>query len=121
MKKVIGVIGVGLILGVAVYVLLNKKEKANRNSDISPKETPEAKTTGGDTSLVSQEVVHDEETGYEDVKGSAIGNMYTRHEGAASIIKESVDTIRERVKISEDTNNDIDQVSVELDKMLSED
>jgi hypothetical protein len=32
--------------------------------------------------------------------------MYTRHEGAASIIKESVDTIRERVKISEETNSD---------------
>jgi hypothetical protein len=57
------------------------------------------------------------ETGYEDVKGSAIGNMYTRHEGVASIIKESIDTIRERVK----TNNNIDQVSAELDKMLSED
>lgn len=39
MKKVLGVIGVALILGVAVYVLLNKKEKANRNAGISPKET----------------------------------------------------------------------------------
>lgn len=58
-------------------------------------------TTGGDTFLVSQEVVHDEETGYEDLNGSAIGNMYTRHEGAASIIKESVNTICERVEISE--------------------
>lgn len=121
MKKVLGVIGVGLILGVAVYVLLNKKEKANRNTDTSPKETSKAKTTGGDTSIVSQEVVHDEEAAYEDMKGSAIENMYIRHEGAASIIKESVDTIRERVKISENTNNDIDKVSVELDKILSED
>lgn len=121
MKKILGVIGVGLILGIAVYVLLNKKEKANRNAATSPKETSEAKTTGGDISLVSQEVVHEEEAGYEDVKGSAIGNMYTRHEGAASIIKESVDTIRDRVKISENTNNDIEQVSAELDKMLSED
>jgi hypothetical protein len=120
-KKVLGVIGVVLILGVAVYVLLNKKEKANWNADISPRETSEAKTTGGDTPLVSQEVVHVVATGYEDVKGSAIGNMYTRHEGVASIIKESVDTIRERVKISENTNNNIDQVSVELDKMSGED
>lgn len=61
------------------------------------------------------------ETGYEDVKGLAIGNMYTRHEGVASIIKESVDTIRERLKISVNTNNNIDQVSAELNKMLSED
>lgn len=40
-------------MGVAVYVLLNKKEIANWNADISPKETSEGKTTGGDTPLVS--------------------------------------------------------------------
>jgi hypothetical protein len=38
-KKVLGVIGVALILGVAVYVMLNKKEKTSWNADISPKET----------------------------------------------------------------------------------
>lgn len=121
MKKVLGVIGVGMILGIAVYVLLNKKEKVNRNANICKKETSGAKTIDGDTSLISQEVVYDEKTGYEDVKRSAIGNMYTRDEEAASIIKDSVDTIRERVKICEDTNKNIDQVSAELDKMLSED
>jgi hypothetical protein len=38
-KKILGVIGVALILGVAVYVMLYKKEKANWNADSSPKES----------------------------------------------------------------------------------
>lgn len=54
---------------------------------------------------------------YEDVKRS----MYSRHEGAATVMKDSVDTIRENIKVSEKTNDEIDEISSELDKMISED
>lgn len=121
MKKVFGVIGIGLFVGVAAYLLLNNKKKEGHNVSADSKESENEKVFGNDTSLANSEVFQDDEPRYEEVKSSSIGDMYARHEGAASIIKESVDSIRENVKISEDANYDIAQVSMELDKMLSED
>ena len=36
-------------------------------------------------------------------------------------MSDSVEAIRENIKVSESTNDEIDEVSAELDKMLSED
>lgn len=119
MKKVLEVIGVSLIVGVAACLLLNNKKKKEHNVSADSKESENG--FANDISLAKSEFSQDDEPRYEEVKNSAIGDMYARHEDAASIIKESVDAIRENVIISEDTNNDIDQVSAELDKMLGED
>lgn len=47
--------------------------------------------------------------------------MYSRHEDAATIMSDSVYAIRENIKVSESTNDEIDDVSAELDRMISED
>lgn len=120
MKKVLGVIGISLIVGVAAYLLLYNKKKEEHNVSADSKKSENQKGFTNDISLTKSEISQDDEPGYEEVKSSAIGDMYARHEGAACIIKESVNAIRENVIISEDTNNDIDQVSTELDKMLGE-
>lgn len=104
MKKILCVVGIGLVVGVAVYLLLNNKKKKECN-----------------VCTVHKKTEPKEEPIYEEVKTSAIGSMYERHGEAANLMKETVETIRETVKISEDTNKEIDEVSAELDKMLSED
>ena len=58
---------------------------------------------------------------HEDVKVSSIGSIYSRHEGAAAIMHDSVDAIHENMKVSERTSDEIDDISAELDKMISED
>lgn len=47
--------------------------------------------------------------------------MYFRHEGTASIMSDSVTEIRKNIKVSENTNDAIDEISDELDRMISED
>lgn len=121
MKKILEAIGVGLIIGVSAYFLLNNKKNKGQKVNADFKEAKSEKISDENISMVYAKVAPNDETGYEDMKSSAIENMFFRHESTASIIKESIDTIRENIKISEDTNNNIDYVSAELDKMLSED
>lgn len=118
MKKLLEIVGISLIAGAVVYILLSKNKKANNTV---PKGTSDENTIADSTSLAEKPVVHDNEAGLDEVKASAVGNMYRRHEDAVGIMKESVDSVLENVQIPEGLNNDIDQLSAELDKMLSED
>ena len=116
MKKVLGIIGIGLIAGAAVYLLLNKREKAKNNINTCPEDFSSDNTV----SIINQNDTHAENAGFQDVKASAVGTMYTRHEEASNIMKEAVDIICSRSEISEDENRDLDQLSDELDELLSE-
>lgn len=121
MKKGLCIVGaVGLIIGAAIAIcLLNNKRKEH---DAYPEyKEPEKKQVPVADEPLTKAAPVQEEPIYEDAKSSAIGSMYYRHEGAATIIRNSVETIRENVNVSENTNNEIDEVSAELDKMLSED
>lgn len=116
MKKVLGIIGIGLIAGVAVYVLLNKEEKTKNNINTCSDDLSSDNTV----SIINQNDTHSENAGFEDVKTSAVRTMYTRHEEASNIMKEAVDIICSRSEISEDENRDLDQISDELDELLRE-
>lgn len=98
-----------LIIGciaVAICLLHNRKKKAHdMNWDC---EEPES-----EKSSLSEPV-------YDDVKNLSIGSMHLRHDGAATIIRDSIETIHENMEVSENINSEIDDVSVELDKMMSE-
>lgn len=116
MKKVLEIIGIGLIAGAAVYVLLNKKENTKNNINTRPEDFSSDNTV----SIINQNDTHAENTGFEDVKDSAVGTMYTRHKEASNIMKEAVDNVCSRSEISEDENRDLDQISNELDELLRE-
>lgn len=120
MKKILEIIGIGLIAGAAVYVLLNKTEKTKNNINTRPEETPEDFSSDNTVSIINRNDTHGENAGFEDVKASAVGTMYTRHEEASNIMKEAVDIICSRSEISEDENRDLDQISDELDELLRE-
>lgn len=121
MRKVLCIIGAGLIMGGAaaiIFLISNKKKEHGTCHDC--KDPEKKQSTVMDTPLTGAELIREAPV-YENVKSSAIGSMYSRHEGAAAIMRDSVETIHENVKVPENTNNEIDKVSAELDKMLSED
>lgn len=114
MKKVLYVVGAGLVVGAVaatLYCMNNKKKKVSEEACEHKKFDDKFETENSESSkdiIIAQD---------EDVKRS----MYSRHEGAATVMKDSVDTIRENIKVSEKTNDEIDEISSELDKMISED
>lgn len=95
MKKVFYFIGAGLVISdiaaTAVYLLNSKKNKDCESSNDckvpSEERTPLGKETLTEVTITQYEPV------YEDVKSSVIGSMYSRHEGAAAIMSDSVETI----------------------------
>ena len=117
MKKVLGIIGIGLVAGAAFSFLFNKKEKRKNNINTSIKDFSSDNTI----STINQNDIHVENAVFEDVKSLAVRNLYARHEEASKIMKESVDIICSRTEISEDENSDLGQISDELDELLRED
>lgn len=117
MKKVLGVIGIGLVTGAAFYFLFNKKVKKKNNI----KTHFDNFSSDNTVSTINQNDIHVVNTNFENIKASTIENIHTRHEEASNIIKESVDIISSRAEISEDENRDLDKISDELDELLRED
>ena len=118
MKKAFYFVGTGFVIGAltatAVYLLKSEKNKECESGN-------DHKTIGEERTPVDKEILTEAPDVYEEVKSSAIGSMLSRHEDAAAIMRDSIETIRENVKISKDTNDEVDAVSDELDKMLRED
>ena len=122
MKKVLSVVGAGLIVGAVaatLYWMNNKKKKVSKEACEHKKADDKFETENSESS--KDVIIAQDEPVYENVKSSAIGSMYSRHEGAATVMRDSVDAIRENIKVSENTNDEIDDVSAELDRMISED
>lgn len=123
MKKVLYVVGVGLVVGAVAttFYFWNNKKKKNASEEACKYKNSEDKMEEEKEESSANVIIAQDEPVYEDVKSSAIGSMYSRHEGAATIMSDSVDAIRENIKVSEDTNDEIDDISAELDRMISED
>ena len=117
MKKLLGIIGIGLVAGLSFSFFLNKKEKKKNNINTHLDDFSQDNTV----SVVKQNDNHVDNTGFEYVKASSIGNMYTRHEEASKIMNEAVDIICSRMEIFEDENSDLNKISDELDELLRED
>ena len=119
MRKTLFFVGVGLIASIiaAVYILRNKKKKYNDNhvSKEHEKAIPADKGTMVEDYPIMEDAV------CEDAKRSSVWNIHSRHKDAATIIRDSVEIIRNNANVSEDTNKEIDELSTELEKMLSED
>lgn len=119
MKKALCIIGVGLVAGAAaIFLLLNKKKDSDESCDFQ--EVDEKDSVDEEDSLTPAGTAYQNFI-YADEKSSAIGTIYERHKSAAETMKKSVETIQENIKVSDGLNNDINQVSAELDRMSSED
>ena len=122
MKKVLYVVGAGFVAGAVAtifYFWVDKKKKVSEKVDECKNFNDKVEEEKDESS--SDVIITQDEPVYEDVKSSSIGSMYSRHEDAATIMSDSVYAIREIIKVSESTNDEIDDVSAELDRMISED
>ena len=122
MNKVLYVVGAGLVAGAVAtifYFWVDKKKKVSEKVDECKNFNDKVEEEKDESS--SDVIITQDEPVYEDVKSSSIGSMYSRHEDAATIMSDSVYAIRENIKVSESTNDEIDDVSAELDRMISED
>ncbi len=123
MNKFFCIVGICSVVGAvsasAVYLLSNKKNKGCRTNYDFKDHNNENMTTGNE--LSTNVTFTQDKPWFDDVKSSAIESMYSRHEDAAIAISDSIEEIRENIKVSESTNDEINEVSAELDKMLSED
>lgn len=106
MRKSIGIIVCSIVVGImATYLLMRKKKILSNTEGIS----------------IERDRDNQENEKYKNMKGSAIGNIYSRHEDAATLMKESIEVIHENINVTDNTNQEIKQEFEELEKMLSED
>lgn len=118
MKKVLGIIGMGLFAGAIVYVLFNKKDKTKNNV-----ETEHPESASNDTNappIVIPNDMHVDGSVLDDIKVSAAKSMNVRHEEAAKIMKDAVDIICSKTEVSDNEIHELNDISNELDELLSE-
>lgn len=122
MKKILYVVGAGLAVSAvaATFYFWNRKKKESTKNTCEYENSNDNGVEEKDKFSIDVILAQDE-TAYEDTKSSAVSSIYSRHEGAANIMRDSVDAIRKNIKVPERTNNEIDDISAELDRMISED
>lgn len=117
MKKILAILGAGVVAGAAVFVLWNKLYKNNIDSteSVFDDETSDANSTEAVPTTIAPVY-----TSMDAAKNIAVHNVSARHEEAAKIMKDAVDIICKRSEVLEDESNDLEQISNGLDDLLNE-
>ena len=111
MKKTFAILGIGFVAGAVTFAILHKKKMA----DTSSTNNSEKESTGSEIANKTSSV-NDADL----AKSAAASVMIERHEEAAQIMKDAVDIICKNSDISGDAGQELDQISAELDELLSE-
>ena len=119
MKKVLGIIGAGLLAGAVAYIILNK---TNESTAAKPtKFEKDFENTSHDShNAMIKEDIHNEDTEYSDIKESFVNIVSERHKQASKIIKDTVENIYTSSKVYEDDSRELKRISDELDELLKE-
>ena len=121
MKKMFGIIGIGLVVGVVAYVIWDKTKNVKKeDSSVAPdkEEYSDAVTEKKVVNVAKEKAEAEEEFVVE--KSVVADEITARHEETAKIMKEAVDIICQRSEIAEDENTELEQISDELDELLNE-
>lgn len=121
MKKMFGIIGIGLVVGVIAYVIwdITKNVKKEDSSVTPDKEDCLDAVAEKKVVTVAQEKAEVEEK-FVVEKSVVSDEIIARHEETAKIMKEAVGIICQRSEIAEDENTELEQISDELDELLNE-
>ena len=119
MKKILVIIGIGLVSGTVLSLILNKKDKLKNNvnkisSDIPLKNNNLIINKNTNTN-------YDSDNDFNEFKNSVVDNISKRHEYAANIMRESIDNINRNTEDFMNCDSDLDKISDELDTLLRED
>ena len=121
MKKMFGIIGIGLVVGVITYVIWNKAQNVKEddaNVTADKEDASDSTSEKSDLGDIHQNGEVEEELII--AKKSSEDVIATRHEEAAKIMRDAVDIICKRSEVPEDENNELEQISDELDKLMNE-
>ena len=121
MKKELRIFGLGFITGVFAYSHLNKSKKSKDDSATSSVHEIVDAPPYHSVSIIDKNDIHDTGVELENVKSSTINTMSIRHEEASKIMEDAVEIIYNRSKVAENENSYLEQISDELDELLSED
>lgn len=116
MKKIWAIIGLGVAVGAAAYVIWEKAAKVKNDAE----NTPDEKVTQTSKENTVQPVAADGVDGTDEARNMAANSMSERHEEAAQIMRDAVDMIYRRSEVSEDETAELDRISRELDNLLNE-
>lgn len=120
MKKGLGLIGAGVLVGVTVYIFLSKIKKKNDHLSIDCEENSEDALAESAVSVISRNDDQDKYIQSEEIKSSVINTISARHEEASKIMKDAVDNIWQKSKVPADENRDLEEISEQLDELLRE-
>jgi len=118
MKRTLAILGAGVVIGAVAYAVWYKMNKANQtvvNDFESKKDNP---NSAAFTPSVANNVATEDDIDI--IKSTVAQNMAARHEEAAQIMKDAVDIICKRSEVSNDEMKELEQISGELDDLLSE-
>jgi len=119
MKKLLGIIGVGLFTGAVAYILWNKTHIPQEKVVPSPDNKPVDTTPEIIASIIRN--LYEEKDEINNAKISSANSISERHEEAAQIMKDAIETICKNSEVPEDTNSVLEQMSIELGNLLNED
>ena len=120
MKKILAILGAGVVAGVVVFVVCNKLRKKYDSAEITFKgETADVAPTEAVPTVIHPTCAHTV-ADTDDAKNNTIHNVTARHEEAAEIMKDAVDIICKRSEVHEDEGKDLEQISNDLDDLLNE-
>lgn len=116
MKKEALIFGLGLVVGVtAIAVLTYNQKKNERTQPIKQDEVKDDNSVS-----VPVNVSTDNDSSFEAEKAATVESVSERHQEAAQIIKDAVTVICKDNDGHEATDAELDQISSELDDLLSE-
>lgn len=110
MKRTFAILGVGFVAGAVAFAIWHKKQRVDTST------TSNSENENAGSEIINKSSVNDADL----AKHSAASIMTDRHEEAAQIMKEAVDIICRNSEVSEDAGKELEQISAELDELLSE-
>ena len=118
MKKTLAILGAGIVVGAIAYAVWHKMNKACQTAENDFQNKKDNTDSEAFTPVVVNNVATEEDI--DAIKSTVAQNMAARHEEAAQIMKDAVDIICKRSEVSGDETKELEQISDELDELLSE-
>lgn len=120
MKKVLGIIGAGLLAGAVAYIILNKTNESTVGTVTKSEKKSENASPDSYNATIIKEDIHNDDTEYSDIKENFVDTVSERHKQASKIIRDTVETIYTRSEVYEDDSRELKRISDELDELLKE-
>lgn len=119
MKKLIRILGVSLFASAVAYLLWSKTKMPQSNDAADSQNNPTDKPTGNNTPVPQN--THEEIDDLIDTKSAVVDAISARHEEATQVMKDAIEIICKNSEVTDDVNHELEQMSIELENLLSED